>query len=101
MRRPAVTFSSRRAYSLGGVVFAAGLVCLYSSTDVMELDKLIRLDRTYALLPAVCLSFAGLVKSAQLPFSSWLTGARVILGMCKVGGVRRDMASGVQHQSSA
>lgn len=62
---------------LGGVVFAAGLVYLYTSTGVMELDKLIRLDQTYALLPAVCLSFAGLVKSAQLPFSSWLTGAMV------------------------
>ncbi|MEN6616515.1 MAG: proton-conducting transporter membrane subunit, partial [Syntrophorhabdus sp.] len=44
---------------------------------VMELDKLVQLDRTYALLPAVCLAFAGLVKSAQLPFSSWLTGAMV------------------------
>jgi len=62
---------------LGGVVFAVGLVYLYSSSGVMELDKLIRLDQTYALLPAVCLAFAGLVKSAQLPFSSWLTGAMV------------------------
>jgi ech hydrogenase subunit A len=43
----------------------------------MELDKLIRLDQSYALLPAVCIAFAGLVKSAQLPFSSWLTGAMV------------------------
>jgi ech hydrogenase subunit A len=43
----------------------------------MELDKLIRLDQSYALLPAVCMAFAGLVKSAQFPFSSWLTGAMV------------------------
>lgn len=61
----------------GGVVFAVGLVYLHSSSGVMELDKLIRLEQTYALLPAVCFAFAGLVKSAQLPFSSWLTGAMV------------------------
>lgn len=62
---------------LGGVVFAVGLVYLYSGSGIMELDKLVRLEQTYALLPAVCLAFAGLVKSAQLPFSSWLTGAMV------------------------
>jgi ech hydrogenase subunit A len=62
---------------LGGVVFAVGLVCLYSSSGVMELDKLLRLDKGVVLLPAVCLAFAGLVKSAQFPFCSWLTGAMV------------------------
>ncbi len=62
---------------LGGLVFAIGIVYLYSSSGVMELDKLIRLDQSYALLPAVCMAFAGLVKSAQFPFSSWLTGAMV------------------------
>ena len=29
------------------------------------------------MIPAVLLAFAGLVKSAQMPFSSWLTGAMV------------------------
>jgi ech hydrogenase subunit A len=62
---------------LGGLVFAIGLVYMYNSSNVMELDKLIQLDPTYALLPAVCLAFAGLVKSAQFPFGSWLTGAMV------------------------
>jgi ech hydrogenase subunit A len=62
---------------LGGVVFAVGLVYLYNSSQTMELDKLIQLDKSYTLLPAVCLAFAGLVKSAQFPFSSWLTGAMV------------------------
>ena len=61
----------------GGVVFAVGLLLLYSSSGVMELDKLLRLERGAVLLPAVCLAFAGLVKSAQFPFSSWLTGAMV------------------------
>jgi ech hydrogenase subunit A len=70
-------FRALKMNLLGGVVFAIGLVYLYRSSGVMELDKLIRLDQTYALLPAVCIAFAGLVKSAQLPFSSWLTGAMV------------------------
>jgi ech hydrogenase subunit A len=70
-------FRALKMNLLGGVVFAVGLVYLYTSSHTMELDKLIRLDQSYALLPAVCIAFAGLVKSAQLPFSSWLTGAMV------------------------
>ena len=62
---------------LGGVVFAAGLLYLHSSSGIMELDKLKDIDQGVVLLPAVCLAFAGLVKSAQFPFSSWLTGAMV------------------------
>lgn len=62
---------------IGGVVFAVGLVYLYSSSGIMELDKLLRADKGVVLLPAVCLAFAGLVKSAQFPFCSWLTGAMV------------------------
>ena len=62
---------------IGGLAFAVGLVYLQTSTGIMELDKLLRLDKGMVLLPAVCLAFAGLVKSAQLPFSSWLTGAMV------------------------
>lgn len=70
-------FRALKMNLLGGVVFAVGLVVLYTSSHTMELDKLIQLDKSYALLPAVCIAFAGLVKSAQLPFSSWLTGAMV------------------------
>ncbi|WP_027716611.1 NADH-quinone oxidoreductase subunit L [Desulfuromonas sp. TF] len=62
---------------IGGVVFAAGLLHLASSSGIMELDKLLRLDQGVVLLPAACLAFAGLAKSAQFPFSSWLTGAMV------------------------
>jgi ech hydrogenase subunit A len=70
-------FRALKMNLLGGLVFAIGLVYLYSSAHVMELDKLVKLDATFALLPAVCIAFAGLVKSAQFPFSSWLTGAMV------------------------
>ncbi len=61
----------------GGIVFALGLVWLYSTSGIMELDKLMQLNRGAALLPAVCLAFGGLVKAAQFPFSSWLTAAMV------------------------
>ncbi len=70
-------FRALKMNLLGGLGFVVGLVYLYNTAHVMELDKLISLDQTYALLPAVCIAFAGLVKSAQLPFSSWLTGAMV------------------------
>ena len=70
-------FRALKMNLLGGLVFAIGLVYLYNGSHTMELDKLIQLDQSYALLPAVCIAFAGLVKSAQLPFSSWLTGAMV------------------------
>lgn len=62
---------------VGGIVFAAGLLYLFYSSGVMELDKMLQLNRGAALLPAVCLAFGGLAKSAQFPFSSWLTGAMV------------------------
>jgi ech hydrogenase subunit A len=62
---------------LGGVVFAVGLFVLYSSSGIMELDKLLQADKGVVLLAAVCFAFAGLVKSAQFPFCSWLTGAMV------------------------
>jgi len=62
---------------IGGVVFAFGIVYLFVTTQTMELDKLLLLDQGTVLLPAVCFAFAGLAKSAQFPFSSWLTGAMV------------------------
>lgn len=62
---------------VGGLAFAVGLVYLQQSSGILELDKLLLIDQGVALLAAVCLAFAGLVKSAQFPFSSWLTGAMV------------------------
>ena len=71
------SFRALKMNLLGGLVFAVGLVYLYTSSHTLELDKLIQLDKSYVLLPAVCMAFAGIVKSAQFPFSSWLTGAMV------------------------
>jgi len=62
---------------IGGLGFAVGIVTLYSGSHVMELDKMMQLDKALVLIPAVCIVFAGLEKSAQFPFSSWLTGAMV------------------------
>lgn len=62
---------------LGGLFFAAGIIMVYFSAQTIEMDKLMFLHKTSVLLPVVFFCFAGIVKSAQMPFSSWLLGAMV------------------------
>jgi ech hydrogenase subunit A len=65
---------------LGGLAFAAALFYLGSSPatgGIMELSELMSSGKAVALIPAVLISFAGITKSAQMPFSSWLVGAMV------------------------
>jgi len=62
---------------LGGLAFLIGIIYLYYSYNVVELDKAISLGKLGALIPVALISFAGLTKSAQMPFSSWLLGAMV------------------------
>jgi ech hydrogenase subunit A len=62
---------------LGGLAFAGALIWLASTGGGMELDKLIATGGIIALIPAVLISFAGITKSAQFPFSSWLVGAMI------------------------
>ena len=62
---------------LGGIGFAAALLWLGVTQGTIELDRLVGAGAAVALVPATLISFAGLTKSAQLPFSSWLLGAMV------------------------
>ncbi len=62
---------------LGGIAFSAGVAYLSSRTGIADLDRMIVAGSPEVMIPAVLLAFAGLVKSAQMPFSTWLTGAMV------------------------
>lgn len=63
---------------VGGLAFALGIVWFYLQPGGgITLDKMLSAGHAVALLPAVLIGFAGLTKSAQLPFSSWLLGAMV------------------------
>ncbi len=62
---------------LGGIAFSAGVAYLSYSAGIMDLDRMIIAGSPEVMVPAVLLGFAGLVKSAQMPFSTWLTGAMV------------------------
>jgi ech hydrogenase subunit A len=62
---------------LGGLAFAGALLYLSATAGTVELDRLLTMEKGAALLPAALLAFAGMTKSAQMPFSSWLLGAMV------------------------
>lgn len=65
---------------IGGLGFALALFLLAQQHMTPALDSLVALGKTgllAAVLPATLICFAGLTKSAQLPFSSWLLGAMV------------------------
>ena len=59
---------------LGGLGFAAAIEIMAHGHGTLQLLDVIG---SGAYLPLMCLSLAGLTKSAQLPFSSWLLGAMV------------------------
>lgn len=65
---------------LGGIAFIGALIYLALSDpsgQSMMLDHLLASGQVIALVPAVLISFAGITKSALMPFSSWLVGAMV------------------------
>ncbi len=61
----------------GGLAFAVAIVWFHHETGSIELQALITSKQSIALLPVALLCFAGITKSAQLPFSGWLLGAMV------------------------
>ncbi len=61
---------------LGGLGFAAAIVYAALVLHVNTLQDLVALGGG-AIIPVILLAFAGLTKSAQLPFSGWLLGAMV------------------------
>lgn len=68
---------------LGGLGFAVAIAYAAISLQVINIQDLVALAVSsdakagLALIPVVFLAFAGLTKSAQLPFSGWLLGAMV------------------------
>lgn len=65
---------------LGGLALSVGIAYVGMNMGIVELDKLIAYgaaNPSATVIPAVLFGFAGIVKAAQLPFSSWLLGAMV------------------------
>ncbi|MGN0138592.1 MAG: proton-conducting transporter membrane subunit, partial [Candidatus Methanomethylophilaceae archaeon] len=64
---------------IGGIAFLAASMILASQCGLLELDALLLSDTAdkYILLPVALLCLAGIVKSAQMPFHTWLLGAMV------------------------
>jgi len=61
---------------LGGLAFSIAIWYMASRFQVIELQKLLDM-KMMAILPVALLAFAGITKSAQMPFQSWLLGAMV------------------------
>jgi ech hydrogenase subunit A len=63
---------------LGGMAFITAIIYLSSMGESIQLSSLLATRHAgYVIVPAALLAFAGLAKSAQMPFSSWLLGAMV------------------------
>lgn len=63
---------------LGGLGFAIAIVYSVLNFNILNLQSLVANGNgTLLAVPVMLLAFAGLTKSAQLPFSRWLLGAMV------------------------
>lgn len=62
---------------LGGLGFAVAIVYAVLELDVINLNDLVANKSELVAIPVMLLAFAGLTKSAQMPFARWLMGAMV------------------------
>ncbi len=64
---------------LGGLGFAVAIAYAAIQLKIADLQTLVQAGTgtAIAIIPVILLAFAGLTKSAQLPFSGWLLGAMV------------------------
>jgi ech hydrogenase subunit A len=62
---------------LGGIAFSGAILYLRLTGGPLELEAMAAAGKGAVLFPATLLAFAGMTKSAQMPFSSWLLGAMV------------------------
>ena len=64
---------------LGGLAFVLAIVIMGKYYGTLELNQLLAMGTLgiSVVLPVALLSFAGITKAAQMPFSSWLLGAMV------------------------
>jgi ech hydrogenase subunit A len=82
---PKTEEATRNAYRalglnlVGGLGFALGILYLvkFCPQHTVALARVIELGPAVMLIPVVLISFAGIAKAAQMPFSSWLLGAMV------------------------
>ena len=81
--KEAVTNSFRAVWMnlIGGIAFTGAVISLAlidPAADLLQISHLLTYGDVAALtIPLALLAVAGLTKAAQLPFSSWLTGAMV------------------------
>jgi ech hydrogenase subunit A len=70
-------FLALRLNLIGGAALAAGWLVIVQRGGSLDLMQIVAGDQAVYLLPVALLCIAGLAKSAQFPFSSWLLGAMV------------------------
>lgn len=80
-KTPEAIRNSFRALTInlaGGLAFAAAIIFTGIFCNTIELNRLLASGISAGgiiVIPVALLSFAGMTKSAQMPFSSWLLGA--------------------------